>query len=104
MKFKDIDANIYTYFRKRDGNYYYDHTKEEIYNMIAKDGKDTFIYFCEQLDIPFIEHEYKILQERYPDKNIFGRYLSKMKLVSFRPYTWKDSNDLNERYESWANK
>ena len=102
MKFED--ANIYTYFRRRDNSFYYDYTKEEVNNMIAKDGKDTFIYFCEQLDIPFIEHEYENLQGRYPNRPTFGRYLSKMKLTSFQPYTWKDSNELNERYESWTNK
>ena len=101
---KSQDVNVYTYFKKRDNNYYYDYTKEEINNMIAKNGKDAFIYFCEQLDIPFIEYEYKGLEERYPGRPILGRYLSRMKLASFRPYTWKDSNDLNERYESWANK
>lgn len=101
MKFEDV--NIYTHFRKKDNSYYYDFTKKEINDMIAKDGKDSFIYFCEKLDIPFIEYEYNILKEKYPN-NIFGRYLSKMKLMSFKPYTWKDSNDLNERYESWANK
>lgn len=102
MKFEDV--NIYTHFRRRDNSFYYDYTKEEVNNMIAKDGKDAFIYFCEQLDIPFIEYEYEKLKERYPGRPIFGRYLSKMKLTSFRPYVWKDSNDLNERYESWANK
>lgn len=101
---KSQDVTIYTHFKRRDDSFYYDHTKEEINNMIAKDGKDAFIYFCEQLDIPFIECEYERLKERYPSRPIFGRYLSKMKLVSFRPYTWKDSNDLNERYEGGANK
>jgi len=44
---KSQDVTIYTHFKRRDDSFYYDHTKEEINNMIAKDGKDAFIYFCE---------------------------------------------------------
>lgn len=102
MKIQDV--TIYTHFKKKDDSFYCDYTKEEINNMIAKNNKDAFIYFCEQLDIPFIKREYERLKERYPNRPIFGRYLSKMKLASFRPYTWKDSNNLNEIYESWGNK
>ncbi len=95
MKFENVD--VYTHFRRRDNTYYYNYTKEEINNMIDKDGRDAFIYFCKELDIPFIESEYRILKERYPESKIFGRYLSKMKLASFRPYIWNDSDMLNER-------
>jgi hypothetical protein len=40
------DDIIYTYFKRRDDSFYYDYTKEEVNNMIAKDGEDAFIYFC----------------------------------------------------------
>lgn len=97
MKFENIAS--YTYFRRKDGTLYTDFTKEEINNMIVRDGKDAFIYFCEQLNIPFIKYEYNKLKEKDPN-NILGRYLSKMRLTSFKPYTYEDSNKLNERYES----
>lgn len=81
------------YFRKRNDEFYTDFTKEEIYEMIKKDGIDTFIYFCKQLNIPFIKYQYERLKEKYPDK-YFGRYLSTMKLTSYRSLTFENSERL----------
>lgn len=90
------DERILIYFRKKNNEFYTDFTKEEINNQINKEGKDAFIYFCKELDIPFIEYEYNNLKKRYSE-NFFGKYLSKMKLTSYRPYTFVDTERFNEK-------
>ena len=47
--------------------------------------------------MPFIEDEWNKLIDRYgKESNVLGRYIAKMNLCSFRNYTYKDSEFLNE--------
>ena len=51
------------------------------------------------LNYPFIEKEWNHLCETYPtQKNLFARYISKMKLASFKNFSYSDSDYFNKNY------
>ena len=59
----------------------------------------SFQWVFQTLDYPFLKYEWDILMRRYADrgaKAVLGRYLSKMKLMSYRNYRYKDSEFLNQ--------
>ena len=68
------------------------------------DHKDpsTFLHVMKAVDVPYIEEEWNNLYERYKDRitsstSIMGRYLSKMKLCSFKGYRFSDTEWLNKK-------
>ena len=49
--------------------------------------------------LDFIEKEWNHLCETYPtQKNLFARYISKMKLASFKNFSYSDSDYFNKNY------
>ena len=82
------------YFIDRNGQYYTEYTKEEIYSKIDNYNPDTFIPFLKALDYPYIKQEWEKYLSRYD--RIFGRYCSLMRLRAFRGFSYKDSDRLNE--------
>ena len=67
---------------------------------------DTFTWILEEIDLPYIEHVWKGIMDKYcqvPEKvtgmTVLGRYISKMKLVQYKKYRWCDSDKLNEEYK-----
>ena len=64
---------------------------------------DTLIPLCKELNFPFIKSELKHITNYsnlpLEPKLFVGRYLSKMKLASFREYLFEDSDFLNKIYE-----
>lgn len=92
------------YFMNRDKTFYRKYTKEEIYSLIDNLNPDTFLPFLEEMNYPYIEDEWnrtlKVAQERGMDK-VFGRYIAKMRLCSFRNFTYSDSKRLNEKEETF---
>ena len=66
---------------------------------------DTFTPILKEIDIPYVEHIWKGIMDKYcqiPEKvtgmTVIGRYISKMKLVQYKKYRWKDTEELNEKY------
>ena len=59
-----------------------------------------------EFNIPYIEEvwlrkmiaNFKITINTHSYKSIFGRYLSTMKLASYRPFEFKDSQECNCRH------
>ena len=55
----------------------------------------TYLWVLKEVDVPYIEDEWDTLCRRYADNTspvaILGRYLSKMKLMSFKSFTYADS-------------
>lgn len=92
------------YFISRDKTFYCKYTREEIYSLIDNLNPDTFLPFLKEMDYPYIEDEWnrtlKVAQERGMDK-VFGRYIAKMRLCSFRNFTYNDSERLNEKEETF---
>lgn len=65
---------------------------------------DTFLWILQEADVPWIPDEWNKLMDSYARNNkkitgttIVGRYLSKMKLIQYKDYRWKDTEYLQER-------
>lgn len=81
-----------------------DTCKTCIRSMIDTLDIRTIIPILEYLDVPFIREEWnKIVKFYNYDKTCLGRYLAKMQLASFRDFTYKDSDMMNELYEKNMN-
>ena len=83
------------YFVMRNGQYYTDQTKDEIYAQIDNDNPETFIPFLKLFNYPYIEQEWERVKLKQVSK-IFGRYCALMRLMSYRYFTFSDSEWLNE--------
>lgn len=57
------------------------------------------------LDIPFVPNEWQVLADRYQEKgvpktqSVVGRYVSKMKLMQYKDYTFSDTERLTKEWE-----
>ena len=62
--------------------------------------EDTFLWLLKEFDIPYIKEKWKWLRDKNKANyrlvpTIFGRYLSIMKLYSFKECSWDDTDSLN---------
>ena len=68
---------------------------------------ETFTWILEKFDVPYVISQWNTLRDRAYVKDpkkiggpaVMGRYLSSMKLVQWRKYSWKDSDELNKNIE-----
>ena len=81
-----------------------DHYHKECRIMNCSDDKPwTYFPIMKEFNIPYIEDvwfqqmitNFKIAINTHSYKSIFGKYLSKMKLPSYRPFEFKDSQECN---------
>ena len=71
----------------------------------------TYFSLMKEFDIPYIEEiwfqqmirEFKTAIRTHSYRNVFGKYLSTMKLLSWKPFGFKDSQELNYYYSSVEN-
>jgi hypothetical protein len=71
---------------------------------------ETFLWLLEKFDVPYIEAEWNVLRDRAFQKDpykmngmsVFGKYLSKMKLIQWKKYTWADTEMLQQEAEEKA--
>lgn len=73
--------------------------KDCITKDIDNEKPSTYLWILEECDIPYIATEWDNLLNYYKEKTnrtIIGRYISKMKLMSFKSFRWKDSFELVE--------
>lgn len=92
-----MTSNINDFYRYRDSEERYPVCKRCILSQLDIHNPDTFLWLLKELDIPYIGYEWDGLVQRYNNKSVLGRYLSKMKLKGFKAYKWEDSDELNER-------
>ena len=62
---------------------------------------ETYLWLLQDMDVPYVEAEWKVLRDRAFAKNpnlngmsVFGKYLSKMKLKQWNSYGWADTERL----------
>ena len=84
------------YYQKKNKQFYTEHTKQELINIIDPYNINTFLPVLKVLDYPYIKKYWEKITTTYKGKNILGRYLARMNLLSYRDYTWKDSDWLNK--------
>ena len=85
--YKDKNGNLFPYW------------KEDIKKYVDPHKPATFLQLLQELDIPFIELQWKnILGKAYNSNNptqqiqsVFARYLSLMKLKGYRGYSFNDT-------------
>ena len=75
-----------TWYKNRLGEFYL--PKEVVKNKVNNNDPTTFI--------PLLElGEWFKLVDKYGAANVFGRYLAKMRLASFKGFSFEDSDFLN---------
>ena len=67
---------------------------------------ETYLWILQECDVPYVPQEwYKCLETwgKDPSKvngsTIIGRYLSKMKLIQYKKYRWKDTEFLQKKHD-----
>ena len=102
------DTNFYTY---KDG------TKSEMCKScltmhIDNFNPDTYLWLLEKFDVPYMPEEWISLRDKAFAKDpykmngmsVFGKYLSKMKLVQYNKYGWADTEILMAKKEQASRK
>ena len=97
-----MENNIY--FKDRNNNDYTKYTKEEIRDIVNPFRPETFIPFLKDMNYPYFENEWgHILSNSYKGvggtRTVIGRYISKMRLMSYKNFTFKDSQYHKELQE-----
>ena len=59
------------YFMLKDKTYFYQFTKEEIYQQIDSTKPETFIPFLKMMDYPYIKDEWNKLVPDYDSDEVF---------------------------------
>ena len=74
--------------------------KECVSKNFNPDDKATFMWILQELDIPYIEQfwdERRASCEHHEKPFTIGFYISYMKLMSFRDWTWTESGSINQK-------
>lgn len=80
-------------------------TKEHLRSLINPLDPATFIKVLEEMDYPFIEHEWIRAIETIANKGlalswVIGKYIAIMNLAAYRSMTFADSNFIpNQKYK-----
>ena len=98
---------------KKDFYFYKDNTSYPICKECRLKNVDdyniiTILQLCKDFDIPFVEKEWQTMRYNFHKKkdfcSAFGAYLSKMKLCSWKGYTYQDSSMLNKMWEDYEHR
>lgn len=85
------------YYKTREGEFYTDCTRKEILDSIDLNDFNTWLIWLERMDYIASKYEYdelcKSSLQKYGiiSEGIFGKYLARMRLWSFRKITFADS-------------
>ena len=99
MKRDYITPSSETWYKDRDGDFYL--PREIAKEIIDNNNPETFVPLLKMGNYPYVKVEWDKLVEKYPNRNVFGRYLAKMQLCHWRHHTFKDSDYLNEIYNKY---
>lgn len=96
------------FYTHRDGIQKYPICKECLKSFVNDEDPDTYLPILEWLNMPYFKDEWWKIKERCIQLfgesrtgiSTLGRYLAKMKLCSFRSWTWKDNRKIEEIYQT----
>jgi guanylate kinase len=71
------------------------HTCRSCCKYQLRHSKKDFQEILKELDIPYVEREWNLLQKKYPQTENWGRYICKMRLFSFYAFGYEHSDFLN---------
>lgn len=90
------------YYKKRNGEYYKKYTKNEICDKINIYDKNTYLFFLQELDIPYIPSLWNELSNRHnTSSGVFGRYLARCRLASYKDLGYQDSKLFNKKIQNF---
>lgn len=89
------------YFKCRDGALYTERSKDYIAGNINVYDYEAVCAWLKNLDYPFIYDIWMNLVRSFGDnaKIVLNKYVATMNLPSYKPLSWKDTQDLNKKYE-----
>lgn len=83
------------YFKKRDNTFYTKYTKQQIRKMVNIHNPNTFIPLLKEMDYLYLEELWSELVNYYNNDTIFGRYVATMRLLSYKSFSFADSEYFN---------
>ena len=102
------DTNFYTYKNGEKSEM----CKSCLTMHIDNFNPDTYLWLLEKFDVPYMPEEWISLRDKAFAKDpykmngmsVFGKYLSKMKLVQYNKYGWADTETLMAKKEQASRK
>lgn len=95
------------YYKTREGELYTDYTRQEILESININDFSTWLIWLERMDYVASKYEYdelcKTLLQKYGtiSEGLFGKYLARMRLSSYRKITFADSEWYEDRIREY---
>jgi len=85
------------YYQNRQDKFYTKFTKKEILNKVNINEPESFMFFLQELDYPFIKEIWET-SLKY-DKNFnFGKYISRMRLRAYKSFGYLEGENINGTY------
>ena len=95
------------YYKTREGKLYTDYTRQEILESIDINDFSTWLIWLERMDYLASKYEYdelcRISLEKHGiiSEGLFGKYLARMRLWSYRKITFADSEWYEDRIREY---
>lgn len=95
------------YYKTREGEFYTDYTRKEILDSIDINDFSTWLIWLERMDYVASKYEYdelcKTSLQKYNiiSEGLFGKYLARMRLWSYRKITFADSEWYEDRIREY---
>ena len=87
------------FYTHRDSVQKYPICKVCLKNIVDNEDPNTYLPILEWLNMPYFKDQWWRIKEKYPGVSALGRYLSRMKLASFKSWTWQDNERIEELYQ-----
>jgi hypothetical protein len=97
--------NVTNFYKRKSDGSYMDMCKKCITMHVDPFDPETFLWLLEDADVPYVEHEWDKVRNtafaKDPKKlgSVFGKYLSKMRIMQYKEYSWKDTEWLRNKEE-----
>ena len=90
------------YYKYRDGSEYAIVPKEELMRIVDPYNPDSYLPYLEAMNYPYFENEWNLTRDNLArqgfeyTKYTLGKYIAKMNLKAYKPFTWKDNDLIKE--------
>ena len=94
------------YYNCHDGSEYTMVPKEQLMQIIDPYDPDSYLPYLEAMNYPYFEEEWirtrdNLAREGFEyTKYTFGKYIAKMNLKAYKPFTWEDNDSIKELVDS----
>ena len=94
------------YYKCRDGSEYTMVPKEELKRIIDPYNPDSYLPYLEAMNYPYFEEEWNLTRDNLARqgfeyiKYTLSKYIAKMNLKAYKPFTWEDNSLIKELTDS----